>query len=225
MGIFSKLKNRTNSSSDFSQFGNQEHETSIEDKAHIIVEFVQDYKYSGEYDEFFDYSDLAIPLAIALTQDMADLTESGLEIFEETWSQLCALFDVDEAASYESIEDLMDNESIPEEYIQSPSQTSEQRPSMAHISESALANQGSLSNSQIIEGLQQIFEEVTGMQIQVSDFDKRLSGDLGIDSLALVEGLMAVEDMFGLSITNEDAFKLDSLTAAVSYISVNGGKS
>ena len=108
--IFSRLKNRTNSNAGISHSRNQENETSLEDKAQIIVEFVQDFRDSGEYEEFFDDSHLGIPLAIAITQDMADLTESGLAIFEETWSQLCELFEMDKTESYESIEDLMENE-------------------------------------------------------------------------------------------------------------------
>ena len=110
MGIFSWLSNKTNSKGGNTESGLQQHETSLEDKAQIIVEFLQDFKESGEYDEFFDGSNLGIPLAIALIQDMADLTESGLEIFEDTWSQLCDLFSMDETANYESIEDLMENE-------------------------------------------------------------------------------------------------------------------
>ena len=109
MGIFSKKKKDSSSIMSNSASRSQEHETPLEDKAQIILEFVQDFQVTGEYDEFFDYNDLGIPLAIAITQDMADLTESGLAIFEETWSQLCELFEMDKTESYESIEDLMDN--------------------------------------------------------------------------------------------------------------------
>jgi hypothetical protein len=110
MGIFSRKKSDSNPSIASSETRAQEHETSLEEKAQIILEFVQDFRETGEYEEFFDDSHLGIPLAIALTQDMADLTKSGVEIFEETWRQLCDLFDMDETASYESIEDLMENE-------------------------------------------------------------------------------------------------------------------
>jgi len=110
MGIFSRNKSDSNSSIASSETRTQEHETSIDEKAQIIVEFVQDFRESGEYEDYFDYNDLGISLADALAQDMADLTESGLQIFEETWRHLCELFDMDETASYESIEDLMENE-------------------------------------------------------------------------------------------------------------------
>lgn len=76
-------------------------------KAEILVQFTQDHFNTGEYDDFFDYNDLGIPLSIAITQDMVILTDSGEELLEETWSDLCLLFDADVNAEYESIDDLI----------------------------------------------------------------------------------------------------------------------
>ncbi len=75
-------------------------------KAEILVQFTQDYFNSGEYEEFFDYNDLGIPLSIAITQDMVILTDSGEELLEETWKDLCLLFDANPDDEYESIDDL-----------------------------------------------------------------------------------------------------------------------
>lgn len=75
-------------------------------KAEILVQFTQDEFNSGEYDEFFDYNDLGIPLSIAITQDMVILTDSGEELLEETWKDLCLLFDANPDDEYESIDDL-----------------------------------------------------------------------------------------------------------------------
>jgi hypothetical protein len=75
-------------------------------KAEILVQFTQDEFNSGEYDEFFDYNDLGIPLSIAVTQDMVILTDSGEELLEETWKELCLLFDANPDSEYESIDDL-----------------------------------------------------------------------------------------------------------------------
>ena len=75
-------------------------------KAEILVQFTQDHFNSGEYDEFFDYNDLGIPLSIAITQDMVILTDSGEELLEETWKELCLLFNANPDADYESIDDL-----------------------------------------------------------------------------------------------------------------------
>ena len=75
-------------------------------KAEILVQFTQDEFNSGEYDEFFDYNDLGIPLSIAIVQDMVILTDSGEELLEETWKDLCLLFDANPDNEYESIDDL-----------------------------------------------------------------------------------------------------------------------
>jgi hypothetical protein len=75
-------------------------------KAEILVQFTQDEFNSGEYDEFFDYNDLGIPLSIAITQDMVILTDSGEKLLEETWKELCLLFDANPDDEYESIDDL-----------------------------------------------------------------------------------------------------------------------
>ena len=75
-------------------------------KAEILVQFTQDEFNSGEYDEFFDYNDLGIPLSIAITQDMVILTDSGEELLDETWKDLCLLFDANPDSEYESIDDL-----------------------------------------------------------------------------------------------------------------------
>lgn len=76
-------------------------------KAEILVQFTQDYFNSGEYEEFFDYNDLGIPLSIAITQDMVILTDSGEALLEETWIELCNLFNADPNSEYETIDDLI----------------------------------------------------------------------------------------------------------------------
>ena len=75
-------------------------------KAEILVQFTQDEFNSGEYEEFFDYNDLGIPLSIAITQDMVILTDAGEQLLEETWIELCLLFEADPNGEYESIDDL-----------------------------------------------------------------------------------------------------------------------
>ena len=75
-------------------------------KAEILVQFTQDEFNSGEYDDFFDYNDLGIPMSIAITQDMVILTDSGEQLLEETWIELCNLFGADSNGEYESIDDL-----------------------------------------------------------------------------------------------------------------------
>ena len=75
-------------------------------KAEILVQFTQDEFNSGEYDDFFDYNDLGIPMAIAVTQDMVILTDAGEQLLDETWNELCLLFEANPDDEYESIDDL-----------------------------------------------------------------------------------------------------------------------
>jgi hypothetical protein len=75
-------------------------------KAEILVQFTQDEFNSGEYEEFFDYNDLGIPLAIAINNDLVILTDAGEQLLDETWKDLCLLFEADPNGEYESIDDL-----------------------------------------------------------------------------------------------------------------------
>ena len=224
MGIFSRDKSHKESPSNATS-RSQNHETSLEDKAQIIVEFTQRFFSDFEYGDFFDYNDLGTPLAIAITQDMADLTESGREILEETWTNLCELFDADETSNYEQIEDLMG------EYVE-PIDVNDEAKKILEIAKdyavtspsSESSNLGpSVSFKEILDGLAQIFHEVTGMSIDPTDYEKKMNEELGIDSLALVEGLMACEDMFGIEIPDTKVFELDSLSKVAQYISTNRG--
>ena len=75
-------------------------------KAEILVQFTQDSFNDPDYDEFFDYNDLGIPMAIAVVQDMVILTDAGEQLLEETWKELCLLFNANPDSEYESIDDL-----------------------------------------------------------------------------------------------------------------------
>ena len=82
-----------------------------------------------------------------------------------------------------------------------------------------------LTDDQIIIGVMQIFQEITGAQLDFGDFDKRFTEDLGIDSLALVEGMMACEDMFDISISNQEAFTLVTSSQVVVFVAMKRSQS
>ena len=223
MGIFSRKKDPKESTLSSSAISTT-HETSLEDKARIIVEFTQDHFNGGEYEDFFDYNDLGTPLAIAITQEMADLTDSGREVLEETWRNLCELFDADATASFESIDDLIgdyqEEEEEEEDHLDLDSSGSGLPESMAKVS----INEP-LTDDQIIIGVMQIFQEITGAQLDFGDFDKRFTEDLGIVSLALVEGMIACEDMFDISISNQEAFTLVTSSQVVVFVAMKRSQS
>lgn len=224
MGIFSRDKSHKESPSNATS-RSQNHETSLEYKAQIIVEFTQDHLNGGEYEDFFDFNDLGVPLAIAITQEMADLTVSGREVLEQTWSNLCELFDADETLSYESIDELMSEDTEPDDLDDEVNEILEL--AQDYAAKSPLSQpfnlDPSVNHQEILDGLAQIFHEVTGMSIDPTDYEKKMNEGLGIDSLALVEGLMACEDMFGIEIPDTKVFELDSLSKVAQYISTNRG--
>ena len=48
--------------------------------------------------------------------------------------------------------------------------------------------------------------------------DTSIVDDLGADSLAVVELIMSLEDMFGISISDDDAAQLDTVRRIVEYL-------
>ena len=74
-------------------------------------------------------------------------------------------------------------------------------------------------------GLNMIFENVRdalAQQFEVDPdsitMDTNLIDDLGADSLDVVELIMSLEDMFGISITDEDAAQLYTVRRIVEYL-------
>ena len=57
-----------------------------------------------------------------------------------------------------------------------------------------------------------------GKPVDEIDLEAAFIEDLGADSLALVELVMAMEDEFGLEISDEDAEKIVTVRDAVNYI-------
>jgi len=84
----------------------------IREKAEILIQFTQDSFNDDVFEEFFDYNDLGIPIAIALVQEMIILTDKGEELINETWNELCTMFGVDPEKEYESIDDLTSPEEL-----------------------------------------------------------------------------------------------------------------
>lgn len=75
---------------------------------------------------------------------------------------------------------------------------------------------------------EQVFDKVKGIivdQLGVSEDDvtseATFLGDLGADSLDLVELIMALEEEFDIEIPDEDAEKLQTVGDAVDYIREN----
>jgi acyl carrier protein len=75
-----------------------------------------------------------------------------------------------------------------------------------------------IDKSQIAAKVRTIFQEKLGLDESLLTSDKSLYNDLGLDSLDLLETLMAIEKEFGIKITDEDAEKLTTFGAVTDYV-------
>ena len=75
------------------------------------------------------------------------------------------------------------------------------------------------------EKVKHIIVEQLGVDEQEVRPEASFVDDLGADSLDVVELVMALEEEFGLEISDEDAEKLLSVQQAVDYIGTHASKS
>ena len=82
--------------------------TPIETKARIIAEFTAVYQPKGVNKEFFEYNDLGVPIAVAMSSNAVTLTKVGAGIIEETWLQLCEVaMNGNPDGDYEVLDDIL----------------------------------------------------------------------------------------------------------------------
>ncbi|MGW0811120.1 acyl carrier protein [Nonomuraea sp. NPDC002799] len=64
----------------------------------------------------------------------------------------------------------------------------------------------------------QIVNEVAGVPVGEIELDKALTADLDIDSLSMVEIVVAAEERFGVRIPDDELNKLITVSDVVDYI-------
>ncbi|MDV8001931.1 meromycolate extension acyl carrier protein AcpM [Rhodococcus sp. IEGM 1408] len=74
------------------------------------------------------------------------------------------------------------------------------------------------TESEIITGLAEIVEEVTGIEPSEVTPEKSFVDDLDIDSLSMVEIAVQCEDRYGVEIPDEDLAGLRTVGDVVEYI-------
>ena len=74
------------------------------------------------------------------------------------------------------------------------------------------------SEQEILSGLTEIVTEITGIPADSVQSDKSFTDDLDIDSLSMVEVVMAAEEKFGVKIPDDEVKNLKTVGDAVSYI-------
>jgi acyl carrier protein len=75
-----------------------------------------------------------------------------------------------------------------------------------------------MTDEQIVSDLAVILNEVAGVDQTKVSSDKSLLDDLEVDSLSMVEVVMAAEDKFGVKIPDEEVKNLRTVGDAVSFI-------
>ncbi|MGA1569814.1 MAG: acyl carrier protein [Ilumatobacteraceae bacterium] len=78
-----------------------------------------------------------------------------------------------------------------------------------------------MSQEEVLSGLAGIVNEVAGVPVDDVQPDKSFIDDLDIDSLSMVEVVMAAEDKWGVKIPDEEVKNLRTVGDAVAYIEAN----
>ena len=73
----------------------------------------------------------------------------------------------------------------------------------------------------ILGGLAAIVNEVAGVPVEDVQLDKSFVDDLDVDSLSMVEVVMACEDKWGVKIPDSEVKNLKTVGDAVSFIQAN----
>ena len=78
------------------------------------------------------------------------------------------------------------------------------------------------TRDEITSGLAEILEEVAGVNPDDVAEEKSFTDDLDVDSLSMVEVVVAAEERFGVKIPDDDVKGLRTVGDAVSYIEKAG---
>ncbi|MEU2507067.1 acyl carrier protein [Streptomyces sp. NPDC007863] len=70
----------------------------------------------------------------------------------------------------------------------------------------------------IVKGLAEIVNEIAGIPVEDVEMDKSFTDDLDVDSLSMVEVVVAAEERFDVKIPDGDVKDLKTVGDAVSYI-------
>ncbi|MBF6329385.1 meromycolate extension acyl carrier protein AcpM [Nocardia transvalensis] len=74
------------------------------------------------------------------------------------------------------------------------------------------------TREEIVAGIAEIVEEVTGIDPSEVVIEKSFVDDLDIDSLSLVEIAVQLEDKYGVQVPDEDFASLRTVGDAVAYV-------
>ena len=76
----------------------------------------------------------------------------------------------------------------------------------------------SVTQAEVLAGVKDIVVEVAGIDPTTIEMEKRFNEDLEVDSLSMVEVIVAAEEKFGVKIPDEEVTKMTTVADAVNYI-------
>ena len=74
------------------------------------------------------------------------------------------------------------------------------------------------TQDQIVEGLAEIVNEIAGIPVEDVQLDKSFTDDLDVDSLSMVEVVVAAEEKFDVKIPDDEVKNLKTVGDAVAFI-------
>ena len=78
-----------------------------------------------------------------------------------------------------------------------------------------------LTQDAVLAGIKEIVVEVAGVDAGKISMDKNFTDDLDVDSLSMVEVVVAAEEKFGVKIPDDEVTKMATVGDAVNYIVAN----
>ncbi|MFJ8430352.1 acyl carrier protein [Kitasatospora sp. NPDC094019] len=77
------------------------------------------------------------------------------------------------------------------------------------------------TKDEVLEGLAEIVNEIAGIPTEDVALDKSFTDDLDVDSLSMVEVVVAAEERFDVKIPDDEVKNLKTVGDAVNYILTN----
>jgi acyl carrier protein len=77
------------------------------------------------------------------------------------------------------------------------------------------------TKDEVLSGLAEIVNEIAGIPAEDVELDKSFTDDLDVDSLSMVEVVVAAEERFDVKIPDDEVKNLKTVGDAVNYILAN----
>jgi hypothetical protein len=82
-------------------------ETNYDNKTHILADLWMNYRGDDQFDDFFEYNDLGLPLAYAISSKIVKDTDQSHIFINETFDLLLAGLGISEDEGYDTLDDIL----------------------------------------------------------------------------------------------------------------------